>query len=64
MLLLAVNTLSIDCKRFDQFNAVVVGYDFFQGSTSDHSVFVCHSSAGTIFLIVYVDYIIISRSLG
>ena len=46
---------------FDQFNAVVLGYGF-RRSTSDHSVFVCHSSNGTIVLIIYVDDIIISGS--
>uniref|UniRef100_A0A2N9F358 Uncharacterized protein n=1 Tax=Fagus sylvatica TaxID=28930 RepID=A0A2N9F358_FAGSY len=46
---------------FDRFSAVVLGYGF-QRSTSDHSVFVRHSSNGTIVLIVYVDDIIISGS--
>jgi hypothetical protein len=46
---------------FDRFSAVVLGYGF-QHSTSDHSVFVRHSSNGTIVLIVYVDDIIISGS--
>ena len=46
---------------FDQRSAIILGYGF-QHSTSDHSVFVCHSSNGTIVLIVYVDNIIISGS--
>ena len=44
---------------FDRFSAVVLACGF-QRSTSDHSVFVRHSSTGTIVLIVYVDDIIIS----
>ena len=46
---------------FDRFSAVVLGYGF-QRSTSNHSVFVRHSSNGTIVLIVYMDNIIIFRS--
>ena len=46
---------------FDRFSAVVLGYGF-QRSTSNHSVFIRHSSNGTIVLIVYVDDIIISGS--
>ena len=46
---------------FDRFSTVVLGYGF-QRSTSDHSIFVHHSSNGTIVLIVYVDDIIISGS--
>ena len=37
------------------------GYGF-QHSTSDHFVFVCHSSAGMIVLIVHVDDVIIYES--
>jgi hypothetical protein len=46
---------------FDRFSVVVLGYGF-QRSTSDHSVFVRHSSNPTIVLIVYVDDIVISGS--
>jgi hypothetical protein len=46
---------------FDRFSAVVLGYGF-QRSTSDHSIFVRHSSNSTIVLIVYVNNIIISGS--
>jgi hypothetical protein len=73
MLLLVVNTWYIDCGRplhgrkqspcawIDRFSAIILGYGF-QHSSSDHSVFVPHSSTDTIFLIVYEDDIIISRS--
>ena len=44
---------------FDKFSGVILSYGF-KRSTSDHSVFVYHSKAGTIVLIVYVDNIIIT----
>ena len=46
---------------FDRFSAVVIACGF-QRSTSDHSVFIPRSSAGTIILIVYVDEIFLSGS--
>ncbi|GMP27046.1 hypothetical protein CsSME_00003220 [Camellia sinensis var. sinensis] len=46
---------------FDRFSAVVLSYRF-RRSTSNHSVFVHHSSIGSIILLVYVDDIIISGS--
>jgi len=49
------------CAWFDRFSVVVLGNGF-QRSSSDHLVFVHHSSTGTIVLIVYVDDIIISGS--
>jgi hypothetical protein len=46
---------------FDQFSVLVLRFGF-QRSTSNHFVFVHHSSISTIVLIVYVDVIIISES--
>ena len=46
---------------FDRLSVVVLGYGF-QHSTSNHSVFVRHSSTSNIIFIFYVDDIIISRS--
>ena len=46
---------------FDRFSYVVIGYGF-KRSTYDHSLFVRHSSLGTIVLIVYVDDIILYGS--
>ena len=46
---------------FDRFSAVVLAYGFHR-STFDHSIFVRHSSTGSIVLIVYVNDIIISGS--
>jgi hypothetical protein len=75
MLLLVVNTWYIDCGRplhgrkqspcawIDRFSAIILGYGF-QHSSSDHSVFVPHSSTNTIFLIVYEDDTIIFRSVS
>jgi len=50
---------------FNRFSSVVLAYGF-RHSTSDHSVFVQHSYAGIVVLIVYVVDIIISgdKSIG
>jgi len=72
MLFLVVRPLFIICAKlymvsrnrrvrawFDRFSSVVLAYGF-RRSTSDHSVFVRHSFAVIVVLIVYVDDIIIS----
>jgi len=43
---------------FDKFSTIVAYYGLRQNS-SDHSVFVRHSSTGTIILTVYVDIVVI-----
>jgi len=43
---------------FDKFNTIVAHYGL-KRSSSDHSTFVRHSSAGTIILAIYVDDIVI-----
>jgi hypothetical protein len=49
------------CAWFDIFNVLVLRYGF-KHSSSDHAIFVRHSSTGTIVLIVYANDIIISKS--